>query len=63
MMRTLKRMVALLIMTVANVIRQLRLEFFRYTERLRSSNKGMPSLILQMLRFQFLFHAHEDPLK
>lgn len=45
------------------VMRQLRLEFFRYTERLRSGNQGMPSVILRVLRFQFLFHGHEDPLE
>jgi hypothetical protein len=44
-------------------MRQLRLEFFRYTERLRSGNQGMPSLTLRVLRLQLLFYRHEDPLE
>lgn len=45
------------------VMQQLRLDFFRYTKRLRSGNQVMPSLTLRVLRFQVLFNRHEDPLE
>jgi hypothetical protein len=44
-------------------MRQLRLEFFGYTERLRSGNQGMPSFTRRLLRFQLLFYRHKDPLE
>jgi hypothetical protein len=45
------------------VMRQLGLEFFRFTERLLSGNQGMPSLTRRLLRLQLLFYRHEDPLE